>query len=59
MGEQTIQFNAFSPKLGQALKDGSPHVKDFVRIKEAVDKVVIKNPDNGVLTDPVKSLKSE
>ncbi|MCE7065629.1 ABC transporter permease [Dyadobacter sp. CY326] len=45
MGETDMQFNSFSTKLGPALKEYNPQVKDFVRLRSVVDKVVIKNPE--------------
>lgn len=44
MGDQNMQFNSFSAKLGPALEESSPQVKGYVRVKTAVDKVVMKNP---------------
>ncbi|WP_221394016.1 ABC transporter permease [Dyadobacter sp. NIV53] len=44
-GDQDMQFNAFNAKLGPALKRYNPQVKDFVRVKTAFEKVVMKNPD--------------
>ena len=40
---QTINFNA---NLAPFLKEATPQVEDFVRIKTAYNKVTIKNPEN-------------
>jgi len=45
LGDQDMQFNSFNAKLGPALKRYNPQVKEFVRIKTAFEKVVMKNPD--------------
>ncbi len=47
MGDQDLQMNSFSAKLGPALKEYNPQVEGFVRMKAAVDKVVMKNPARG------------
>ncbi|NBA85810.1 FtsX-like permease family protein [Emticicia sp. CRIBPO] len=47
MDGRKMQFNSFTPRLGPAIKSSSPGVKDFVRIKNAYKKVVIKNPAAG------------
>ncbi len=61
MGDQNMQFNSFSAKLGPALEEYNPQVKGFVRVKTAVDKVVMRNPtraeesfyeQNFLFTDP-------
>jgi len=44
MGDQNMQFNSFSAKLGAALKEYNPAVQDYVRVKTTVDKVVMRNP---------------
>lgn len=44
MGEQNMQMNSFSAKLGPALEESNPQIKGFVRVKTAVDKVVMRNP---------------
>jgi len=45
MGDNSMQMNSFSPKLGPALKEYNAQVKEYVRVKTAVDKVVMKNPE--------------
>ncbi|MPR34776.1 ABC transporter permease [Salmonirosea aquatica] len=61
MGDQDLQMNSFSAKLGPALEKYNSQVEGFVRMKAAVDKVVMKNPARGeeafyeqnfVFTDP-------
>jgi len=47
MGGNDMQFTSFSAKLGPALKEYNPQVQDFVRVKPAYQKVVIKNPEKG------------
>jgi len=47
MGDQELQMNSFSPKLGPALEEYNTQVEDFVRVKTAVDKVVMRNPARG------------
>ncbi|TDB62741.1 ABC transporter permease [Arundinibacter roseus] len=47
MGDQDLQMNSFSAKLGPALKEYNPQVENFVRVKDAVDKIVMKNPARG------------
>ncbi|KQS33508.1 ABC transporter permease [Dyadobacter sp. Leaf189] len=44
-----LQMTGFKREVGPALKRTEPHVKDFVRIKEAYDKVVMKSPATGQL----------
>jgi len=45
MGDQKMQFNSFSAKLGASLQQSTPKIQGYVRIKSAVDKVVLRNPD--------------
>ncbi len=61
MDGRAMQFNSFTPRLGPAIQKNSEHVKDFVRIKNAYYKVVMKNPSkqgelfyeqNFMFTDP-------
>ena len=47
IGDQDLQMNSFSAKLGPALEESNPQVKGFVRVKTAVDKVVMRNPVRG------------
>lgn len=45
MGDQKMQFSSFSAELGASLKRSSSRIKEYVRVKSAVDKVVFKNPE--------------
>ncbi|KAA6430432.1 FtsX-like permease family protein [Dyadobacter flavalbus] len=47
MGDSDMQFTSFSAKLGPALKEYNPQVQDYVRVKPAYQKVVIRNPEKG------------
>ncbi|MDQ6478299.1 ABC transporter permease [Dyadobacter sp. LHD-138] len=45
MDGHDMQSISFSAKLAPLLKESTPHVEDFVRVKAAYNKVVIKNPE--------------
>jgi putative ABC transport system permease protein len=47
MGDNDMQFTSFSAKLAPALKEYNPQVQDYVRVRPAYQKVVIKNPEKG------------
>ncbi|MBE9460923.1 ABC transporter permease [Dyadobacter subterraneus] len=46
MDERDIQFRSFNSKIGPQLKESTPEIQDFVRIKESYQPVVLKNPEN-------------
>lgn len=45
MDGHDMQSISFSAKLAPLLKESTPHVEDFVRVKAAYNKVVMKNPE--------------
>ncbi|WP_031525958.1 ABC transporter permease [Dyadobacter crusticola] len=44
-----LQMTGFNQRVGPALKSTETQVKDFVRVKESYEKVVIKSPATGQL----------
>ena len=46
MDGHNINFNNFNAKLAPQLKESTPEIQDFVRLKESYQSVVIKNPEN-------------
>ncbi|WP_285543661.1 ABC transporter permease [Dyadobacter frigoris] len=46
MDGHTMQFKNFNAKLAPQLKESTPEIQDFVRLKESYQAVVIKNPEN-------------
>lgn len=46
MGDQQMQFKSFPAHFGSTIKASSAHVRDYVRVRENVGSVVMRNPDN-------------
>lgn len=54
MGENDMQFNFFNAKLAPQVKELSPEILDFVRLRQSFRGVTIKNPENseGLFNEP-------